>query len=75
MTTQHTLIPKHSKLSDSEKKQLLEQYQINLAALPKIQVKDSAIVKLNLKDGDVVKIARESKTAGLSYYYRVVINE
>ncbi|MBS3166174.1 DNA-directed RNA polymerase subunit H [Candidatus Woesearchaeota archaeon] len=70
----HNLVPKHSKVSDSEKAKLLEKYGIAVKELPKIHNSDPAIVKLNLKMGDVVKIERESKTAGTAVYYRVVID-
>lgn len=69
----HFLVPKHTKISEAEKKKLLETYNINFTALPKILKDDPAIAKLNLKAGDVVKIERESKTAGNTVYYRVVI--
>lgn len=68
----HLLVPKHSKLSDSEKKKLLEKYHLDVFSLPKIMVNDPAIAKLNAKAGDVIKIERESQTAGTSTYYRVV---
>jgi len=70
----HNLVPKHSKVSDSEKAKLLEKYDITIKELPKIHNSDPAVVKLNLKMGDVVKIERESKTAGTAVYYRVVID-
>lgn len=71
--SKHILVPKHSKLSDSEKNKLLEKYNINVLELPKILKEDPAIAKLDVKVGDVIKIERKSKTAGTSDYYRVVI--
>ncbi|MBN2367545.1 DNA-directed RNA polymerase subunit H [Candidatus Woesearchaeota archaeon] len=70
----HVLMPKHVKLIEKEKKDLLERYKISLNELPKIIKNDSAIVSLNVKIGDVVKITRESPTAGEITYYRVVVN-
>ncbi|MEK6951180.1 MAG: DNA-directed RNA polymerase subunit H [Nanoarchaeota archaeon] len=70
----HFLVSKHSKLAESEKRQLLEQYKVELPALPKIFRSDSAITKLNTKVGDVIKVERASKTAGTFAYYRVVID-
>ena len=69
----HRLVPKHSKLSESDKKKLLEEYKINVFSLPKIIQEDPTIIKLNAKMGDVIKIERDSKTAGTTSYYRVVI--
>ncbi|MFH0701829.1 MAG: DNA-directed RNA polymerase subunit H [Candidatus Woesearchaeota archaeon] len=69
----HFLIPKHTKLNDSEKSKLLEKYNINSMALPKIMDDDPAIAKLDAKVGDVIKIERKSKTSGVTTYYRLVI--
>jgi len=73
MVETHELIPKHTKISDSEKEKLLETYQVSWSGLPKINKSDPAIAKLNVKVGDVIRIDRESKTAGKSVYYRAVV--
>jgi DNA-directed RNA polymerase subunit H len=70
----HSLVPKHSKLNDKEKQQLLEKYKITLKELPKILKNDAAIKELNPKVGDIIKILRESPTAGQSTFYRCVIS-
>jgi len=70
----HILVPEHSKLTEKEIQELLEKYNITLNELPKILSIDPAIEKLNTKQGDVIKITRDSPTAGISIYYRVVIN-
>lgn len=70
----HILIPEHIKLSEPEKKELLEKYHISLNELPKINSNDPAILDMNTKAGDVIKIIRKSSTAGESAYYRAVIN-
>jgi len=70
----HVLVPEHTKLSDKEKKELLERYHISLKELPKIKKKDPAIAHLSIKEGDVIKITRKSNTAGESIFYRGVIN-
>ena len=69
------MVPKHTKLSETEKIKLLEKHAITVKELPKINVDDPAIASLNLKAGDVVKIERKSPTAGTTVYYRGVINE
>jgi DNA-directed RNA polymerase subunit H (RpoH/RPB5) len=68
----HTLVPKHTKVSDSEKKKLLEKFNITERGLPKIKSEDPAIAKLGVKEGDIVKVERISSTAGIAYYYRAV---
>lgn len=71
----HTLIPKHTKLSEKEKKDVLERYHVTLKELPKIRKNDAAIKNLNCKQGDVVKILRKSSTSGEDVFYRGVISE
>ena len=72
--TNHLLVPKHTKISDKEKKDLLAKYKINLKELPKIKKNDVAIAKLGAKEGDVIKIVRNSPTAGEAIFYRGVVN-
>lgn len=70
--SKHVLIPKHIKLGEKEKKELLEKYAISIRELPKIFKTDPAIINLDAKPGDVVKIIRESPTAGEAVFYRAV---
>lgn len=72
--TQHSLVPKHSKISDTEKEKILQQYGITIKELPKILKTDPALHSLNVKTGDVIKVERRSATADISLYYRVVID-
>jgi DNA-directed RNA polymerase I, II, and III subunit RPABC1 len=75
MTESNILVPKHTKLSDAEKKALFDLHGITFIALPKIQKSDAAIAELDAKEGDVIKIVRPSATAGKSVFYRGVLNE
>ncbi|MBT7902589.1 DNA-directed RNA polymerase subunit H [Candidatus Woesearchaeota archaeon] len=70
----HVLIPKHKKLSEKEKKELLAKYNITVKELPSITSKDPAIRNMDLETGDVVKIERSSITAGNTVYYRSIID-
>ena len=70
----HVLIPKHAKVSETEKKKVLEKYNISLAELPKIPRTDAAIASLDVKAGDMIKIVRSSATSNESIFYRVVVN-
>ena len=70
----HTLIPKHSRLSDAQKEKLLEKYKISVKELPKMLKTDSAISSLDPKAGDVIKIKRKSLTASEADFYRVVVD-
>ncbi len=69
----HILVPKHEKCSETEKKAILKKYGITVADLPKISINDAAIVDMELQPGDMVKITRDSPTAGKSIFYRIVI--
>ena len=72
--SKHTLVPKHTKLSEKEKEIILKKYNISVTQLPRIIKTDSAIKDLKLKQGDVVKIVRQSPTAGEIIFYRSVTN-
>ena len=72
---EHILVPKHAKLSEKEKKELLDKYKITVKELPKIYKNDPAIREMALEVGDVVKIIRKSATAGESVYFRGVASE
>ena len=71
----HELVPKHSKLSQKDTKELFERLNITIKELPKISVKDPAIQSLDPKSGDIIKIERTSQTAGKAIYYRGVVSE
>jgi DNA-directed RNA polymerase subunit H len=71
----HDLVPKHSKLSNSDKEKLLKKHFTQTSGLPKIIKSDPGISNLDANEGDIIKIQRVSKTAGTAYYYRVVSEE
>lgn len=70
----HELVPRHEKISDEEKAEVLERYHVSLLELPKISKKDPGIRHLEVKTGDVIRITRNSRTAGDTVFYRVVVN-
>ncbi len=70
--TKHVLVPKHTKLSDKEMKELFEKYAIELPNLPRIFKNDPSIQHLDVKEGDIVKVSRKSPTAGEVFFYRRV---
>jgi len=70
---QHILVPKHTKATDKEKKELLEKYRITLKELPRISIKDPAIKDMGLAINDIIKIDRPSPTAERTVYYRRVV--
>ncbi len=73
--TKHVLVPKHSKINEQEKKDLLEKYGLSgIRELPRILSVDPAIKDLDAKEGDIIKILRISQTAGTTVFYRRVVN-
>ena len=74
LVTKHVLIPKHTKISEKEKKELFEKYHLTFKEIPKIKKSDSAIAGLNVKAEDIIKIVRDSPTSGKSIFYRGVIH-
>jgi len=70
---QHDLVPKHAILSAEEKENLLGELKIEANQLPKIRRTDPIIKLLNGKPGEVVRIQRQSPTAGVSIYYRLIV--
>ena len=71
--TKHILVPKHTKLNDKEREELLKKYNATEFNLPKILKTDATLKGLELKTGDIIKIERDSPTAGDSIYYRAVM--
>ncbi|MCK4522261.1 MAG: DNA-directed RNA polymerase subunit H [Nanoarchaeota archaeon] len=69
----HILVPKHIKLSEKEKQELLQKYDISPRELPRILKKDPAIKDMDIKRGDVIKIIRKSQTSGEAIFYRCVV--
>ena len=72
---QHVFIPKHKKLSDKEKKELLDEYKITVNELPVIKKNDPGLAGLDVDVGDVIKIERASPTVGNTVFYRGVADE
>lgn len=67
----HILQPKHIKLSEKEKNELLEKFRISPSQLPKIVSTDPALPE-GCNKGDIIKIER--KEEGETYlFYRVVV--
>jgi DNA-directed RNA polymerase subunit H len=68
----HILVPKTTKLSEKEIKELLDQYNISKVQLPSISIKDPLAKALGLETNDIIKIERQSPT-GKNYYFRRAI--
>ena len=73
--TKHLLVPKHIKVYEREKQEILKKYNITVKELPKILLNDPSIDHLDVKVDDVIKIQRKSPTAGEVVFYRCVVND
>ncbi|MDG7047533.1 MAG: DNA-directed RNA polymerase subunit H [Nitrososphaerota archaeon] len=73
--SKHVLVPKHEVINNREASKLLEEYHIEVEQLPRITTNDPMVKALNAKAGDIIKITRDSETAGVTLYYRYVVDE
>jgi DNA-directed RNA polymerase subunit H len=69
----HDLVPLHIVVSDDEKKELFNKYNITPDQLPKILDTDPVSISIGAKPGQIVKIIRKSHTAKEAVAYRFVI--
>jgi len=60
-------------MTKKEAEEVLEKFNCKPTELPLIFVTDPAIIGLGVKPGDMIKITRKSSTAGVSRYYRYVV--
>jgi DNA-directed RNA polymerase subunit H len=70
----HELVPPHVIAEDSEIQLVLEHYGIDKTHLPRIQSRDPAARVLGARPGQVIRVERSSPTAGVAFYYRLVID-
>lgn len=69
---QHSNVPKHEILSDSEIEEIFAEVEYEIKQLPKIKSDDPVVKAIGAKEGDILRITRESQTAGTFITYRLV---
>jgi len=70
----HTQVPKHEVLSEDEKRALYIKHNIKTDAdVPYISRYDPVALALCIRPGMVCRIHRKSKSAVITYYYRVCV--
>ena len=73
--SKHVLVAKHDICTEEEKNGLLARYKTAPNQMPRINARDPAIRHLACKVGDLIKITRQSETAGVAIFYRIVSSE
>lgn len=69
---EHSMVPKHKVLSEDEKQQIYEKYNIlNNSQVAEISRFDPVAVAIGLRPDELCEIERKSITAITSYYYRI----
>ncbi len=74
----HHLVPEHQIVKKEEEENILKSLKASKDELPKIRKSDPVIKILesaygSIEEGTLIRILRESKTAGVSIAYRVVV--
>jgi len=69
----HVYVPKHEIMTKNDAQDVLKKFNCTPKLLPLIFVNDPAIVGLGVKPGDMIKITRKGGPAGVSLYYRYVV--
>lgn len=70
----HQLVPKHQVLTEKESEKILKDFKITKDQIPKILITDPCVKRIDGKVGDIIRIIRESPTAGVSEFYRIVVD-
>lgn len=75
---EHKMVPEHHLVSEKEEEKVLQQLRVTKEQLPKITKSDPCIEILERKHGPIeegrlIMIRRESRTAGETIAYRVVM--
>ena len=67
----NNLVPEHRVLSDKEKADVLEKYNISVFQLPVIKLKDPVAKAIEAKENDIVLIKRKGPSGWYVYFRRV----
>jgi DNA-directed RNA polymerase subunit H (RpoH/RPB5) len=70
----HIYFPKMRLLNSTEKQAFLEEYDLKLKDIPRMEKVDFVSRYFHLKCGDIIEIIRPSLASGESVFYRVVVN-
>lgn len=71
--TAHAYVPKHEILSPEEARSIFSRHHARPEQFPYILISDPVVKEIGGKPGDLVRIVRRSETAGVTNYYRLVV--
>jgi DNA-directed RNA polymerase subunit H len=69
----HKDVPRHEIVPKDEVEGILKKHNATYEQLPYVLMTDPVVLELQGKPGDLIRITRESKTAGSSVYYRLIV--
>jgi len=69
----HKLVPLHVIISEEEKKELFEKYNITQDQLPKLLNTDPVSIFIGAQPGQILKVVRKSRTAKEAVAFRLVV--
>ena len=73
---QHTLVPPHTVMTESQVKQVMDKYNItDMGQFPEISRFDPVAKVIGLRPGQVCHIVRPSKTSIETNYYRICVTK
>lgn len=72
---EYDFVPKHALLTDKEREEFYQQYNIKNKNMLKINASGPVSKYFNAKPGDIFRVTRPSTTSGYYNVYRLVINQ
>lgn len=70
---EHIYVPKHEIVPPEEVEEILRKFSAKPEQFPYILASDPAVRAIGAKPGDLIRITRKSETAGVTVYYRFVV--
>ena len=73
---EHSLVPLHEIITSKEVEEIMKKYKMkDISLFPEISRFDAVALSIGMRPGEICRISRPSKTAIISYYYRLCVNK
>jgi len=73
---EHSLVPLHEIITSKEIEEIMKKYKMkDISLFPEISRFDAVALSIGMRPGEICRISRPSKTAIISYYYRLCVNK